>query len=198
MANIITRRGALGLGAGALAAAAAARRGGGAARSRPRAPSRRACRSRTAPRCASSARPASCEPDEVIFRENTAKFAQATGVQVRVDFVGWEDIRAADRRHRQHRRRARRGDRLGRRPAHLRRQAGRADATSPSTSASKYGGWMFLGREVRQARAHQQLDRHPARRLHRPARLPHLGGEGGGLRHGRRRTTPASSASARR
>lgn len=33
------------------------------------------------------------EPDEVIFRANTAKFAKAMGVDVRVDFVGWEDIR---------------------------------------------------------------------------------------------------------
>ncbi len=33
------------------------------------------------------------EPDEVIFRANTAKFAKETGVEVRVDFVGWEDIR---------------------------------------------------------------------------------------------------------
>ena len=29
----------------------------------------------------------------MIFRANTAKFQQATGVQARVDFVGWEDIR---------------------------------------------------------------------------------------------------------
>jgi len=33
------------------------------------------------------------EPDEVIFRANTAKFQQTTGVETRVDFVGWEDIR---------------------------------------------------------------------------------------------------------
>lgn len=33
------------------------------------------------------------EPDEVLFRENTQRFTQATGVQVRVDFVGWEDLR---------------------------------------------------------------------------------------------------------
>ena len=33
------------------------------------------------------------EPDEVIFRENTKKFAEATGVQVRIDFSGWEDLR---------------------------------------------------------------------------------------------------------
>jgi multiple sugar transport system substrate-binding protein len=33
------------------------------------------------------------DSDEVIFRENVAKFTAQTGVQVRVDFVGWEDLR---------------------------------------------------------------------------------------------------------
>jgi multiple sugar transport system substrate-binding protein len=33
------------------------------------------------------------DPDEVIFRENIKKFVDSTGVQVRVDFVGWEDLR---------------------------------------------------------------------------------------------------------
>jgi len=33
------------------------------------------------------------EPDEVIFRENTKRFAEAMGVQVRIDFSGWEDLR---------------------------------------------------------------------------------------------------------
>ncbi len=33
------------------------------------------------------------DPDEVIFRENTKKFSDATGVQVRIDFSGWEDLR---------------------------------------------------------------------------------------------------------
>src|SRR3954451_14353526 len=33
------------------------------------------------------------EPDETIFRANTAKFQQATGSETGVDFVGWEDIR---------------------------------------------------------------------------------------------------------
>ena len=33
------------------------------------------------------------DPDEVIFRENVAKYQQTTGVQIRVDFVGWEDLR---------------------------------------------------------------------------------------------------------
>jgi multiple sugar transport system substrate-binding protein len=33
------------------------------------------------------------EPDEAIFRENTKKFTDATGVQVKVDFSAWEDLR---------------------------------------------------------------------------------------------------------
>jgi multiple sugar transport system substrate-binding protein len=33
------------------------------------------------------------DPDEAIFRENVAKFTAQTGVPVRVDFVGWEDLR---------------------------------------------------------------------------------------------------------
>src|SRR6478735_7203035 len=32
------------------------------------------------------------QPDEEVFRANAAKFTQKTGVEVRVDFVGWEDI----------------------------------------------------------------------------------------------------------
>src|ERR1700709_1298793 len=30
--------------------------------------------------------------DEDVFRANTAKFTEKTGVEVKVDFVGWEDI----------------------------------------------------------------------------------------------------------
>jgi multiple sugar transport system substrate-binding protein len=33
------------------------------------------------------------EPDEILFRANTAKFQQSTGVETRVDFVGWDEIR---------------------------------------------------------------------------------------------------------
>ena len=33
------------------------------------------------------------DPDEVIFRENTKRFADQTGVQIRVDFAAWEDLR---------------------------------------------------------------------------------------------------------
>jgi multiple sugar transport system substrate-binding protein len=34
------------------------------------------------------------DPDETIWNANTAKFEKATGVKMRTDFVGWEDIRA--------------------------------------------------------------------------------------------------------
>jgi len=32
------------------------------------------------------------QPDEEVFRANAAKFTEKTGVPVKVDFVGWEDI----------------------------------------------------------------------------------------------------------
>jgi multiple sugar transport system substrate-binding protein len=34
------------------------------------------------------------DADETVWNENQAKFIRATGVQVRTDYVGWEDIRA--------------------------------------------------------------------------------------------------------
>lgn len=34
------------------------------------------------------------DPDETVWNENTARFEKATGVKMRTDFVGWEDIRA--------------------------------------------------------------------------------------------------------
>ncbi len=33
------------------------------------------------------------DPDETIFRQNTERFVKTSGVAVRVDFVGWEDLR---------------------------------------------------------------------------------------------------------
>ncbi len=33
------------------------------------------------------------QPDETIFRANTKKYTEATGIPVRVDFVSWEDLR---------------------------------------------------------------------------------------------------------
>ncbi|PMX38865.1 hypothetical protein, partial [Pseudomonas sp. MPR-R2A6] len=32
------------------------------------------------------------QADEDVFRANAAKFTKDTGVEVKVDFVGWEDI----------------------------------------------------------------------------------------------------------
>src|SRR5215469_2195393 len=33
------------------------------------------------------------EPDEVYWKQNTQKFTQQTGIDVKVDFVSWEDLR---------------------------------------------------------------------------------------------------------
>src|SRR5581483_9457748 len=33
------------------------------------------------------------DPDETLFRANTKKFSEQSGVPVRVDFVSWEDLR---------------------------------------------------------------------------------------------------------
>ena len=198
MANIITRRGALGLGAaGALAAAAAAAATRRRSASRPRAPNRRACRSRTARRCACIRPTRFVEPDEVIFRENTAKFTQATGVQVRVDFVGWEDIRAqtavtantgagpdvvigwADDPH-----------------IYADKLIELSDVAE--YLGKKYGGWMFLAEKYgKRARTNNWIGI-PLGGSTGPDRVPHLGGEGGGLRQGAGGPSPASSASARR
>ena len=86
----ITRRG-LGLGAGALATAGLLNRARAAipAASVPplNLPAERNASLRVL-------RPAKfVEPDEAIFRENTRKFTDTTGVQVRIDFSGWEDLR---------------------------------------------------------------------------------------------------------
>ena len=91
MAYIITRRDAARIAAGGMAAAAFA----GHARAQvprvdvaaPNLPLEKGASIRIL-------RPARfVEPDEVLFRANTAKFQAATGVETRVDFVGWEDIR---------------------------------------------------------------------------------------------------------
>jgi len=89
----ITRRGTIGLSAAALAAAALRNE----AWSQRSIPTQQA----EAPRLAIESgaqlriiRPARfVEPDEVIFRENAQKFSQQFNVPIRVDFVGWEDIR---------------------------------------------------------------------------------------------------------
>ena len=93
MANIIiTRRDALRLDGGRCRRARAFRQRP-ARRSHAPTRRRRSCRSRSGASLR-ILRPARfVEPDEVIFRANTAKFQQTTGIETRVDFVGWEDIR---------------------------------------------------------------------------------------------------------
>ncbi|WP_160122891.1 ABC transporter substrate-binding protein [Rhodovarius lipocyclicus] len=88
-----TRRNAIGLSAATLAACAAAERAQAQAQTITAADA-------TAPRLPLESgatlrmlRPVRfVQPDEDVFRANCARFTQATGVQVRVDFVGWEDI----------------------------------------------------------------------------------------------------------
>ena len=92
MANIITRRDALRLTAGGAAALALAGRSG--AQTIPRTEVAAPKLTLEAGASLRILRPARfVEPDETIFRANVAKFQEATGVQARVDFVGWEDIR---------------------------------------------------------------------------------------------------------
>jgi multiple sugar transport system substrate-binding protein len=91
MANIITRRSILGASAGLAALGAsgtsfAQSRIQTAAATAPRLPIESGATLRML-------RPVRfVQPDEEVFRANCARFAQQTGVQVRVDFVGWEDI----------------------------------------------------------------------------------------------------------
>lgn len=89
MANLITRRETLAA-AGAVAAATA----GGAAQAQiatqpataPSLPIERGATLRML-------RPVRfVQPDEDVWRANCQRFAQANGIEVRVDFVGWEDI----------------------------------------------------------------------------------------------------------
>jgi len=90
MANIITRRSALSVGAGVLAASAAPFKASAITLGNatpPKLPIEKGATLRVL-------RPSKfVEPDEVIFRANIKKFSDEMGVPVRVDFVGWEDLR---------------------------------------------------------------------------------------------------------
>jgi multiple sugar transport system substrate-binding protein len=88
----LTRRGALSIGAGALAAGMLpAGRARGAIPVANVQPPRQPIENGATLRVL---RPTKfVDADETIFRANTAKVTQQTGVQVRVDFAGWEDLR---------------------------------------------------------------------------------------------------------
>jgi multiple sugar transport system substrate-binding protein len=91
MANIITRRGTLMLGASAAAAASLGASPGSAQIQRAQVtPPAWPIESGATLRMLRPVR--FVQPDEEVFRANCARFTAQTGVQVRVDFVGWEDI----------------------------------------------------------------------------------------------------------
>ena len=192
--QIIIRRSALMLG---LSAALAGPTRASAQTPIPPPPRRRpSCRSRKARPCACCARRASSQPDEEIFRANTAKFAKKTGIEVKVDFVGWEDIRQQTAV----------SANTGAGPDLI---LGLAD--DPHIYADKlvelsdvaeylgkrYGGWMFLGEKYGKKAKHQQLDRPADRRHQRPDRLSDRRSRKPASTRSRT-TMPASSSSARR
>ena len=89
MANIITRRSLLAASAAAMAATAVGEAGAQIQRTNAPAYNTQIENGATL----RMLRPVRfVQPDEDTWRANCARFTQATGVQVRVDFVGWEDI----------------------------------------------------------------------------------------------------------
>ena len=128
-------------------------------------------------------------PDETIWNENTEKFTKATGVQVRVDYVGWEDLRPQTAVTAN----------TGAGPDIV---VGWAD--DPQLYATKlldmseladylgkkYGGWKFQAQAVRPQVEDQRLDLPFRSAAARPVQLPRLLGEGGRLRRDPERPRP--------
>jgi multiple sugar transport system substrate-binding protein len=86
MAHVITRRAALALGGAAIAGSAGAQQIPTQPAQAPNLPIEQGATLRML-------RPVRfVQPDEDVFRANCQRFTDRTGVQVRVDFVGWEDI----------------------------------------------------------------------------------------------------------
>ncbi|PWS34608.1 ABC transporter substrate-binding protein [Falsiroseomonas bella] len=86
MAHLITRRAALAAGGAALAAGSASAQIQTQPATPPNLPIERGATLRML-------RPVRfVQPDEDVWRANCERFAQQHGIQVRVDFVGWEDI----------------------------------------------------------------------------------------------------------
>ena len=93
MTSEITRRGALTLGVSAAALAVTSAKAQTRHRpSRPPMLQRLRCRSRKARACACCARCASSRPTRTCSAPTRKSFTEKTGVEVKVDFVGWEDI----------------------------------------------------------------------------------------------------------
>jgi multiple sugar transport system substrate-binding protein len=91
MSNIITRRDALALGVSAAALAATGARAQTSAIKVVDTPAPKLAIEKGA--SLKMLRPVRFVPaDEEVFRANAAKFTKETGVEIKVDFVGWEDI----------------------------------------------------------------------------------------------------------
>ena len=142
MVFVIKRRQAMALGSAAAAMAAVRRAAGQAIPKADVAPPRLAPEKGASLRILRPSR--FMESDEVIFRANTAKFAKETGIDVRVDFLGWEDIRQQ----------AALSANTGSGPDIILGWADDPHVYSDKVSeltdvaeylGKKYGGWMFLG-----------------------------------------------------
>ena len=184
MTNDITRRDALALGVSA--AALAATGASGADRRRTSRPPMLPRRSFAIEKGASlrMLRPVRfVQADEDVFRANAAKFTEKTGVEVKVDFVGWEDINQQTAVT----------SNSGAGPDII---IGFSDAPHIYVDklieltdvadylGKRYGGWLTLAAEIRQAQQEQRLDRTAVRRQRRPADLSQIGPAIGRLRQG--------------
>ena len=111
--------------------------------------------------------------DEDVFRANVAKFTEKTGVEVKVDFVGWEDINQQTAVT----------SNSGAGPDII---MGFSDAPHIYVDklieltdvadylGKRYGGWLNLAPNIRQEEQEQCLDRIAVRRQRRPADLPQI------------------------
>ena len=121
--------------------------------------------------------------DEEVFRANAAKFTAKTGVEVKVDFVGWEDINQQTAVT----------SNSGAGPDII---IGFGDAPHIYVDklveltdvadylGKRYGGWLALAEKYGKKAKSNSLDRHAVRRQRRPAGLSQVDSEIGRLRQG--------------
>ena len=130
------------------------------------------------------------------YMANVKKFTEATGIEVRVDNEGWEDVRP----------KAAVAANTGAGPDIILSTNDDAnlypdkllDVTDLAEYlGKKYGGWYPAGAGLHAARR-QEVDRPAAGRIGLADRLPREHGQGGRLRHASRRTPTTSSSSTRR
>ena len=175
------RRVALGVSAAALAATGASAQSASPSRL-PMLPPRR-FRSKRAQACACCGRCVSSRPTRTCSAPMRRSSPQKTGVEVKVDFVGWEDI------NQQTAVTSNSGAGpdiiigFSRRAAHLCRQA---DRTDRCRRLSRQALWRLAvpRAEIRQAQQEQRLDRIAVRRQRRPAGVSQIDASGGRLRQG--------------